>query len=336
MILSQRIEAFSRLGKYFQNLDDSHLASLRSQAASQNPWFTDQNITTALQGLIGWLNPMNLEKWTNGYSLETKEPKQIAIVMAGNIPLVGFHDLLCTLISGHSAQVKMSSQDSFLVEHIIHKLVGIEPQFESKITMVDKVNAAQAMIATGSNNTSRYFEYYFQHIPRVIRKNRSSCAVLTGDESGQELARLGDDIFLYFGLGCRNVAKVYIPREYDFEHLFHYLEPFQPIINHHKYANNYDYRKAIYLVDRQYHLDNGFLLVKPDDELVSPIAVLYTQEYSNPKDVRSKLDTNSDKIQCIVSKPGLIEGSVTFGQAQFPQLWDYADGIDTMEFLAQL
>lgn len=336
MNLNQRIEAFAQLAEYIQNLNDSQRASLISQASNQNPWFTEQSITTALSGLKIFLKINNLEEWVTRYKLEVPEPRQIGIVMAGNIPLVGFHDLLCVLISGHKAQVKLSSQDRILMEYIIHQLVRIEPQFEGRIRAVDKVNTAEAVIATGSNNSSRYFEYYFKHIPRIIRKNRTSCAVLTGHETDQDLAGLGNDIFLYFGLGCRNVSKIYIPQDYNFEGLFNCLEPFHWVINHHKYANNYEYRRAIYLVDSQAHLDNGFLLVKADDELVSPIAVVYTQEYSDQDDIRSKLDLNKDKIQCVVSKPGLMQGSVAFGQAQFPQLWDYADGIDTMRFLEGL
>ena len=206
MNLSQRIEAFQRLGSYLETLNGSRLASLISQAVNQNPWFVEDHVKTAIQGIGVFLNPNNLQDWTNQYNYDRLNPKRVGVVMAGNIPLVGFHDLLTVLISGHSAQVKLSSTDGVLMNHIIDQLLVIQPLLKDKIQLIDKVNGAEAVIATGSDNTARYFDYYFQGIPRIIRKNRTSCAVITGTESDRQLVDLGRDIFLYFGLGCRNVS----------------------------------------------------------------------------------------------------------------------------------
>jgi hypothetical protein len=252
--------------------------------------------------------------------------------------LVGFHDVLCVIASGHHALIKASSNDSRLIKYILNLFVQLAPEYADRFSFIERLADFDAVIATGSNNTSRYFEYYLGKVPNIIRKNRNSVALLTGNESRDQLFLLGRDIFDYFGLGCRNVSKVLVPKAYDFVPFFESIEPYQPIINHHKYNNNYDYNKSIYLVNGDKHLDNGFLLVKEDERLASPLAVLYFEYYNDLDDAQIRLAELSDNIQCIVSGTPLNQNNqvVSFGKSQQPQLWDYADGVDTMAFLGGL
>jgi len=261
-------------------------------------------------------------------------------VLAGNIPLVGFHDVLCVLISGNFALIKASSQDARLITQVLKRLTAIESAFEQRFAFTERLKDFDAVIATGSNNTSRYFEYYFGKVPHIIRKNRNSVAVLTGRETTEQLHALGRDIFDYFGLGCRNVSKLFVPEGYDFVPFFEAIEPYKNIINHHKYNNNYDYNKSIYLVNRDKHLDNGFLLVKEDERMVSPLAVLFFEYYDDLQSLDERLNHEKENIQCIVTAAPLASGAwgttVNFGRSQQPSLWDYADGVDTMDFLTKL
>jgi hypothetical protein len=256
--------------------------------------------------------------------------------MAGNIPLVGFHDFLSVLISGHFLLAKLSSDDDVLMRKLANMLVAIEPAFANNFEFVDLLKEADAIIATGSDNTARYFEYYFSKRPHIIRKNRTSVGILTGHEETEDLRNLGEDIFRYYGLGCRNVSKVFVPEGYTFDKLFEANEHRQNILEHHKYHNNYDYNKSILLVNREPHFDNGFLLITPSQQLVSPISVLFYETFSSLHDLRAKLTAVKDKLQCVVSAHGWLEGSIPFGQAQCPMVWDYADGVDTLNFLQKL
>lgn len=333
MTLGQRIQAFSQLGNHLEQLGEDSFASLAENARIENPWFTKENVSLALQGLKEYLKPEPLNQWTSSCSPEPSEPKTIALVMAGNIPLVGFHDFLCVLISGHRAQIKFSSKDSKLFRYLIKQLVWFEPGFETYISVKDKLENFDAIIATGSDNSSRYFEYYFGKYPNIIRKNRTSCAVLTGFETEEDLKKLGTDIFSYFGLGCRNVSKLYVPRGYDFQKLLSSWDAFRGVIHHHKYANNYDYQKSILLVNRVSFLDNGFVLLQENERLVSPIAVLYYESYGDYNELKAKLKADAAKLQCVI---GTGENMIPFGRAQFPQLWDYADQVDTLQFLSGL
>jgi hypothetical protein len=272
------------------------------------------------------------------HGVGTGGSKKVGLILAGNIPLVGFHDVLCVLASGNHALIKSSTQDARLIKQVLKRLIAIEPAFENKFTFVEKLDNFDAVIATGSNNTSRYFEYYFGKVPNIIRKNRNSVAVLNGDETAEQLHKLGHDIFDYFGLGCRNVSKVLVPNGYDFTPFFEAIEPYHNIIHHHKYHNNYDYNKSIYLVNRDHHLDNGFLILKEDKSFTSPLAVLFFEYYEDIVSVQTTLAQENKNIQCIVSDVALDVNNqvVTFGQSQHPALWDYADGIDTMDFLTKL
>lgn len=331
----QRIMAFVQLGHILQNPDE-HLSSLISSAKQYNAWFTPQSTAMAINAISGMLNEPDLEKWVDANADEPNKMYAVGLILAGNIPLVGFHDILCVLASGNKALIKLSSQDKQLIPYILDKLTEIEPGFKEQFEFIERLKDFDAVIATGSNNTSRYFEYYFNKVPHIIRKNRNSIAVLNGNESRQELKELGHDIFDYYGLGCRNVSKFYVPKEYNFNTFFESIEDFKSVADHHKYNNNYDYNKSIFLVNMDKHLDNGFLLLKEDKRMASPLAVVYYEEYASILEVKKELLENEEAIQCIISSSDLDIKVLPFGQSQRPGLWDYADGIDTMAFLRGL
>jgi hypothetical protein len=335
MTLEQRISAFVRLGNHLSNLSDEAFETLALNARLENPWFTAENVKRSLTGITQYLKEDKLRQWTSHYTLNPKEPKEVALVLAGNIPLVGFHDLLSVLISGHHAQLKLSSKDSKLIQYLIKHLIWLEPAFEKAITIKEnKLENFEAVIATGSDNSARYFEYYFGKYPNIIRKNRSSCVILTGTESDEEMEALGEDIFSYFGLGCRNVSKAFVPKGYDLAKILSRWESYKDIIHHHKYCNNYDYQKSILLVNLIPFLDNGFILLQENDKLVSPISVLFYEYYTDQTDLKNKLSLNKEKIQCIVGSNNLA--TAAFGTAQYPEVWDYADNVDTLTFLEKL
>lgn len=332
----QRLEAFAELGKILRS-PDQQLTDLINTAKQFNAWFTPESTANAVEAIAAMLNKADFEKWMGAYRLlPQSKPYSVGLILAGNIPLVGFHDILCVLVTGNRALIKLSSQDSKLIPYILQKLVEIEPGFKDQFEYIERLVDFEAVIATGSNNSSRYFEYYFSKVPHVIRKNRNSIAILNGHESGEQLQKLGHDIFDYFGLGCRNVSKVYVPAGYDFKNLFEGIEGFKPVIDHHKYNNNYDYNKSIFLVNLDKHLDNGFLLVKEDPRLTSPLAVLYFEEYDDVRMLEQELVEIADQIQCIVSVNKLAIETVEPGESQKPGLWDYADGLDTIAFLLSI
>jgi hypothetical protein len=333
--LTERINGFIKLGDLIRTLDPVTLETLSASARNENPWFTENNIANALTGISKFLTENTLTQWTSRYDFHQVKPKTIGIVMAGNIPLVGFHDLLAVLISGHSAQVKLSSKDTALFRYLTDNLIRLAPAFTDKIQFQPGVlKNIDAVIATGSDNSARQFEYYFSRYPHIIRKNRTSCAILTGHESNDELTKSGDDIFSYFGMGCRNVSKLYVPDGYDFTLLLNQWKNHHHIIQHHKYANNYDYQKAIVLVNQLPFLDTGFVLLQENEKLVSPIAVLYYEYYSGTADLNNKIQQHEHKIQCIVGN--VDPATVRFGEAQHPEVWDYADNVDTLKFLTSL
>jgi len=333
MNLVQRIDAFNKLGDKITQVSSATLQDVIDNIKNQNPWFTEENTKLALTGVTKFLAKPNLEKWTSSYKLEPNQPKNIGVAMAGNIPLVGFHDFLSVLISGHNLTAKLSSQDSILIKWLADTLISIEPEFSTRIVFQERLNHVEAMIATGSDNTARYFEYYFRKVPHIIRKNRSSCAIILGEESADELNLLGRDVFTYFGLGCRNVSKLYVPEGYNFIGLLDSWAPFHDIIYHHKYCNNYDYQKSILLVNGIHFLDTGYVLVTENNGLVSPISIVYYEMYTDQNDLAKKLSLHHDKLQCLVSANGWYKESVAFGKAQFPEVWEYADNIDTLKFL---
>jgi hypothetical protein len=349
MQLQERINAFVKLGEFIgqfsneaiqkkDNIEHNNLFfdGFKHQlklAEEHNGWFTTENIKFALKGWTESLTPENLNTWLQPYSINNIEPKQVAIIMAGNIPVVGFHDFLSVLITGHSVLVKQSSNDKHLLPYLAKYLEFVEPQFKGKITFTEKkLENFDAVIATGSNNTARYFEYYFKGKPSIIRNNRNSVAVLTGNETLEDLKNLSEDIFRYYGLGCRNVSKLFVPKGYKFDGFFEAIYHWHPIIEKAKYANNYDYNKAVYLMSEFYMLENGFFMIKEDKSYASPIATLFYEYYEDANQLKEKLEADKEQIQCIVSN-GFIENEIAFGATQKPKLWDYADSVDSVEFL---
>lgn len=335
---AELITIFSELGAQLQQPNDQ-LQMLIQQEQFHNAWFTPANVERAILSIGQMLNADALKIWLDKYDpTESAEEKKVGLILAGNIPLVGFHDVLCVVATGHHALIKASTQDARLVRHVLNMLATIDARFSGKYTFVDRLKDFDAIIATGSDNSSRYFEYYFGKVPHIIRKNRNSITVITGDETTEEMNLLGHDIFDYFGLGCRNVSKLLIPQGYDIGTFFRPIETYQPIINHHKYNNNYDYNKSIYMVNSEKHFDNGFLLLKESEGLASPLAVLYYEYYDTIADAEAIINANSEKVQCVVciSPLKLNTQVVKPGESQQPQLWDYADGVDTMEFLLKL
>lgn len=299
---------------------------------SHNGWYTPEQVYFSIQSWAKALTQENLDQWTSSYDFTTTEPKTIALILAGNIPLVGFHDFISVLVSGHNVLVKTSSDDQHLLPFLAKYLITIEPQLANKITFAEgKLENFDAVIATGSNNTARYFEYYFKDKPSIIRKNRNSVAVLNGQETKEQLIALGEDIFRYFGLGCRNVSKLFVPKGYSFDAFFEAIFEYQDIIHYEKYANNYDYNKAVFLMSNYKLLDNGFLTLKEDSSHASPISSVFYEYYDSLTEIEKRLESEAETIQCIVSN-NLVQNSIPFGQTQRPQLWDYADHVDTISF----
>ncbi|MDC6351612.1 acyl-CoA reductase [Zeaxanthinibacter sp. PT1] len=348
---SLRLKAFVKLGAFFREFissvthsdrsgdsEDEWISDFRTAiglASQQNPWFTEESQHQAIENWGGALEKDSLETWLAGYPLKTSDPKIVALIMAGNIPLVGFHDFLSALITGNSVLVKLSSKDKVLFPFIAKYLISAEPSLESAISFTDgRLSGYDAVIATGSNNSARYFEYYFGNKPNIIRKNRNSVAVLDGTENETQLNALGRDIFDYFGMGCRNVSKFYVPETYKFDKFYESIESFSGVLNHTKYANNYDYNKAVYLMSEFPILDNGFLLLKEDSSYSSPIGTIFYERYGNIDELKNRLEQDQEQIQCVVSNSE--EFGLPFGQAQSPGLTDYADGIDTVEFMLKI
>lgn len=336
-VVSGHIAALSDLGMLLAE-DSPERALVIEKAGRYNPWFTRENVLTALHGITSNLQKGPLEKWLEPYGAlrQPDAPLDIGLVLAGNIPLVGFHDILCVLVSGHRALIKLSGQDRELSAWLLKKMAEASPGYADRLLTAERLEHPDAIIATGSNNSARYFEHYFSRYPHIIRKNRNAAAVLTGTETEAELRELGKDIFLYFGLGCRNVSKLFVPAGYDFQPLLNALEPYAEIIRHHKYANNYGYQLTIRLMNRAPHMTNGFLLLTEDDAYSSPIATLHYEFYREEGALQERLEADADLLQCTASANGQFPGTIPLGQTQFPALWDYADNVDTLKFLMTL
>ncbi len=352
MSQNDKIKSFTELGKFLAQFSQNNtqrdaavkhndlffdrFEALIELSPSHNGWFTPEQVYFAVQSWAEALTEENLRQWLSAYPEKVEQPKTIGLVLAGNIPLVGFHDFLSVLVSGHKVLVKTSSNDQKLLPFLAEYLCAVLPEFKNQITFTSgQLENYDAVIATGSNNTARYFEYYFKDKPSIIRKSRNSVAVLNGQETQEQLVALGEDIFRYFGLGCRNVSKLLVPKGYDFKAFFEAMFAYQDVIHFPKYANNYDYNKAVFLMSNFKILDNGFLTLKEDSSYASPISSVFYEYYDSIEDVKTRLENDRDLLQCIVSNH-LIEHSIRFGKTQKPELWDYADHVDTLAFLFDL
>lgn len=345
--LKERIQAFSDLGILFRENSssqkiktfqkwDSELNKLLKDSYQHNSWFTENNLKLSLKNWSAELNKKNIENWLENYKIELKSSKTVAIIMAGNVPIVGFHDLMCSLILGFKCIVKLSSDDKILIPLIVKFIQSRFDGFKEKVFFESNIlKNFDAVIATGSNNSHKYFEYYFGKYPNLLRKTRHSVAVLNGNESDSELAMLSNDVFDYFGLGCRSVSKIFIPKGYDLDLLFNafYMKRF--VIDHNKYANNYDYNKAVYLMSEEKFYDNGFVILKEEKKLGSPIACVYFEYYDDLVQVQNIIKINNQNIQCVVSNEKIFNG-ISFGTTQCPKLSDYADNVDTLKFLLKI
>ncbi|MGZ3866733.1 MAG: acyl-CoA reductase [Bacteroidia bacterium] len=344
MIIRKRIEAFAELGDFIKdflgerkNIKNSAKYEMLDHAVGSsftyNGWFTRENVLMALRNISSYLNEKDLSE----FSKQIREPsssKTVAVIMAGNIPMVGFHDFLCVLLSGNKILVKNSSDDKLLIPFLAKVLVEIAPEFTDFISFAEgKLQGFDAVIATGSDNSASYFKQYFGKYPHLIRKNRSSVAVLSGKETMEELALLGHDIFDYFGLGCRSVSKLYVPRGYKFDSFYESIFSFADVMDNKKYANNHDYYSAIYLLNQHIFLDNNFLIVKESADLHSPVSVLYYEEYSDLAQLTQKLTELEPELQCIVTNIGLSVSILPLGTSQCPTLFNFADNVNTLSFL---
>ncbi|MBC5993326.1 aldehyde dehydrogenase family protein [Pontibacter cellulosilyticus] len=336
MTLENRIEAFVELGKQLQKLSPEDITTWARMATSRNTWFDEQNVAAALKGVVTFLNEQYLREWLYPYHLKQVTPKKVGVVMGGNTPMAGFHDFMAVLLSGHYLLAKLNSGDEVLIKRLADMLVAIEPAFANRFEFAYLLKEADALIATGSDNAISYLQQYFAKRPHLIRKERRSIGVLTGHEEADDLKELGNDVMQYYGLSSRNVSKVFVPEGYSFDRFFEANAHRSNILDLHKYQNNYDYNKSILLVNRVPHFDNGFMLVQESENLISPVSVLFYQTFTSLADLRQKLAAVKDKTECVVSAHGWLEGSIPFGDAHRPMLWDYSDGIDTMAFLQKI
>ncbi|WP_292008923.1 acyl-CoA reductase [Chryseobacterium sp.] len=341
MDIENKISGLTQLGNYINeflkkdskdfNESDVEFEILLKKSEIENPWFTVDNQKFALRQWAGLITDSNIRDWLGNYS-PSGTSKKVGLILAGNIPLVGFHDVISVILSNHIPVIKLSSKDKYMLPFLLKKWKEFSKDRVS-YEMVEKLEDFDAVIATGSNNTARYLEYYFKDHMSIIRKNRTSVAVLKGDETDEELRLLAKDIFQYFGLGCRNVTRIFIPQDFLLDRLFENFLDFKDIIHHHKYANNYDYNRAVYLLNQEKFWDNNFVMLKEDDKLFSPLSVINFSRYSSLDEVKDFIRENEESIQCIVAKKDLDFDSVGLGEAQNPGLSTYADNVDTMKFL---
>ncbi len=332
MKLQERIETLARLGDYMTGSDETWIAK-KNEAYINNNWFTPEFIELAVKNIATeFLQKEKLLNWAKAYKIpeENKDPKNVGIVMAGNIPMVGFHDLLSVFMSGHRQSIKLSSKDEVLLKHLVNKMIEWNPQVSNLIQFEGMLKGCDAYIATGSNNSSKYFEYYFSKYPNIIRKNRTSVAVISGNESDEELEQLADDVHAFFGLGCRNVTKLYVPKGYNFERLLNSSKKYHYFFEHNKYKNNYDYNLALHLLSNRFYMTNGHLLLIENMSIFSPISQLNYEFYEDAAALKKQLSSDNN-IQCVVGA-----NAVAFGTTQQPGLTDYADGEDTLKFLLGL
>ncbi|HMO62600.1 MAG TPA: acyl-CoA reductase [Ferruginibacter sp.] len=330
MKLQNRLKLLQQLADYL-NKNDTNWGETILKAQQFNAWFIPEFVQLAVHNIHNnFLQPQILQQWIQHYHIDDNTGgKNVGIVMAGNIPLVGFHDFLCVFLAGHQCSIKLSSKDEVLMQHIISLLHQWAPELQQQIVVAPMLKGCDAYIATGSNNSARYFDYYFGQYPSIIRRNRTSVAVLSGNESPEELDRLSDDIHLYFGLGCRNVTKLYVPRGYDFVPLLNSFNRYQYFLEHHKYKNNYDYCLSIQIMNNRFYMTNGSTLLLENAPVFTPVSQVHYEYFTDAETLQETLKADQN-IQCIVG------AGVPFGAAQSPGIMDYADGVDTMQFLLGL
>lgn len=343
MDIAQKINVFVQLGDSIREFSADQRTALGHMVKLKNEWFAPQSLNLALQGLQQYLNRENLAKWLAKYpSLFADKgndfvPKKIGIVMTGNVPAAGFHDLLSVVMSGHILYAKLNAEDEVLMKELIRLLTEIAPELKEQIIVTDKLKGIDALIATSNDKSSRYLEAYFGHLPHIIRKNRRSVAVLNGNETTEDLEKLGNDIFQYFGMHCRNVGKLLVPKGYKFDTFFETILPWgKTLLEHTKYTNSYEHHRSLFLMKQMNMLDNNFLIIAEYDSLDSPAGVMFYEYYDNEEDLKQKLAKQTNNIQAVVTKSSLVENRINFGEAETPQLWDYADGVDTMAFLTRI
>ncbi|RPH33209.1 MAG: acyl-CoA reductase [Bacteroidales bacterium] len=345
MNLNSRIDAFVQLGQrmlYDSKQDCGSKFELTIKDASiHNPWFTSENVYYAIDSIANhWLTREMLNSFTSKYPKNYFEPsasKKVVVIMAGNIPFAGLHDLICILLTGHRFLGKVSSKDGHLISATIELLIEIEPGFKNLIELSEvTLHGFDAVIATGSDNSSRYFDYYFKNYPTIIRKHRNSIAVLSGNETEEELTLLSDDIFLYFGLGCRSISMLLVPIGYSFKELLKAFKTWQNLDTHNKYMNNYEFQKTMNLMNLIDHIDTDFMLLKQNDSIGSTVGVVHYKEYDNIQTALTFIQNHQGELQCVVGDGSTIPNAIPFGTCQNPSIDEFADGIDTIEFLAKL
>lgn len=338
MTISERIHALGQLGAFIRDEVDGVFEPVIAQSIAENPWFTSMSVKSALLTISDqYLRSDKLNAWISNYELKNDKPKRVGLILAGNIPMVGIHDIISTFVSGHHSVIKYSSKDKVLLKYLIERLEKIDSRSKEYFTEVERVKDIDAVIATGGSTAATHFHYYFSKYPNLIRKNRSSVAILTGEESREDLKRLGGDIFSYFGLGCRNISKLFVPSGYKFDTFYESIIDYQYVIDHNKYKNNYDYSHAIYLLGQHHFLTNNFLIVREDPTLSSRISCIHYEQYDEVEQVVSNLNSIKENIQCVTSLNPIASFAYTpIGSCQHPTLSDYADRVDTMAFLTRL
>ena len=339
-LLNQRVKAFDKLSSFLSKIDKknaeySNLFEIIEKSYHKNKWFTEENILNAIKIWGKSLTKKNLSKWLKNYNITNTKIKRIGLILAGNIPLVGFHDIVCVLLTGNKAIIKCSSKDDLLIPYLCKKLVEFDLIFKNKFVFKDRIENFEALIATGNNISTKYFDFYFSKYPKIIRKHRNGVAILTGNESSNLLNELAKDIFLYFGLGCRSVSKIYIPINYSFDKLIDAIKKYSKLKYFEKYNNNYNYNKAVYLMNNKKFKDLNFFILVEDFNIFSPVGTLHYEYYDDINSLKMKLNIEKDKIQCVTSDSKII-GNLKLGRAQSPNLWDYSDNIDTLSFLMNL
>ncbi len=336
LLLQDRIASLIELGNRLHSTEDDQSQAIIRKAEIENPWFSKSNIELALSAIrTDFLSKTAIDTVVNHYKIDDNiTHRKVGLVLAGNIPMVGWHDVMCTYLVGYTAQIKYAEKDKTLMSWLIETLMDINEGNKAHFEIVDRLKDYDAAIATGSNNTATHFEYYFSHVPNIIRRNRNSVALLSGKESVGQLSTLGEDVFTYFGLGCRNVSMILVPHDYELSKLFEAWEPYKELAFHNKYKNNFDYNVALNLLNLEVFLHNDFILLKESESIISRISTVHIRRYHTIEEATSWIKTHSSEIQCVVSTSTIEDIDVVpFGESQHPGIMTYADGVDTIQFL---